>query len=61
MDGCGGPPAVASAGGVVGVEVDVGGLLLRSHSALTDGEMVGICEDRDNDCDDYSLAYLFMQ
>ena len=41
--------------------MDVGGLLLRSRSALTDGEMVGICEYRDNDCDDYSLVYLFMQ
>ncbi len=42
------------------IEVGVVGLL-RSRSALTDGEMVGICEDRDNDRNKYSLAYLFMQ
>ncbi len=46
--GGGGPPA-ASAGGVVGAEVGVVGLL-RLRSALADGEMVDICEDRGNDC-----------
>ncbi len=42
--GGGGPPAASA--GVVGAEVG----LLRLRSALADGEMVDICEDRGNDC-----------
>ncbi len=49
--GKGGPPA-APAG-----DVGVGGLLLRSRSVLADGEMVGICEDRDNDGDITYFVY----
>ncbi len=45
--GGGGPPAASA--GVVGEEVGVVGLL-RLRSALADGEMVDICEDRGNDC-----------
>ncbi len=45
VPGKGGPPA-----GLVVVDVGVVGLL-RSRSALADGEMVCICEDRDNDGD----------